>query len=90
MQPLGTVRCRYPDSSSDTCCIQKASDMSVECSWRRQLSVGLGHSRINDNSDSVPTTCRRERPFPTRSPVCGLLFSPHERTRHAHEEVTTT
>ena len=21
---------------------------------------------------------------------CGLLFSPHERTRHAHEEVTTT
>jgi len=68
----------------------EASDMSVECSWRRQLSVGLGHSRITDNSDSVPTTCRRERPFPTRRPVCGLLFSPHERTRHAHEEVTTT
>ena len=23
-------------------------------------------------------------------PVCGLLFSPHEGTRHAREEVTTT
>src|SRR2546425_11413397 len=62
------------------------SDMSVEGSWRRQLLVGLGHSRITDDSDSVPTTCRRERPFPTRCPVCGLLCSPHERTRHAHAE----
>jgi len=31
-----------------------------------------------------------EGPFGTRRPVCGLLFSPHERTRHPHEKVTTT